>query len=346
VALLALGAGLAACGIESQEAPSLIGPSGLAQTVSLNAVPDRLPRDGRSQSVVTITVRNDRGEAVAGQRVTLGSSIGTISQADVVTGPDGRASFTVTAPVESVTGSVIEVFATPVGGNFTDVLTRSVTIALTGPSNNAPPAPQFMVNSSPATGTAPSTAEVRTKVIFDATPTTDEGEPCLDRCRYVWDFGGVGTATGRIVTFEFQEATGYVIRLTVTDPNGSSSSVTRTLSVEAGEPPTIEITFSPANPGWGETVYFDAELSRAAPGNAGRPIVKYIWNFGDAGVVEETSQRIVSHAYQRPGGESPLTCRYRVVLTVVDSAGRTASAVEEVEVGDPPPDDPDEPDEE
>src|SRR5688572_23220162 len=90
VCLFVLAAGLAACGVDGQEAPSLIGPSGFAQSVTLTATPDRLPRDGTSQSVVTLTVRNASGQPVAGQRVTLGASAGTLSQGEVVTGSDGR----------------------------------------------------------------------------------------------------------------------------------------------------------------------------------------------------------------------------------------------------------------
>src|SRR5215217_6250512 len=92
-AFAVLAAGLAACGIENQEAPSLIGPSGFSQSVNLTASPDRLPRDGRAQSTVTVTVRNESGQPVSGQRVTVGSTVGTPSTDEVVTGSDGRATF-------------------------------------------------------------------------------------------------------------------------------------------------------------------------------------------------------------------------------------------------------------
>jgi hypothetical protein len=342
-ALLAVAVGAAACGIESQEAPPLIGPSGLAQTLSLSAVPDRLPRDGRSQSVVTLTVRNDRGQAVSGQRVTLGSSIGTISQADVVTGADGRASFTVTAPPPSATGSVIEVFATPVGGNFDDVLTRSVTIGLTGPSNNAAPAPQFTINSAAPTPGAPTAVELMANVVFDATSTVDEGQACLDRCSYVWDFGDGQTAAGRTVSHQFRQSTTRVVRLTVTDPFGTSASISHTVAVTQGNAPTAAFRFSPTDPGFDEPVFFDAGLSAPGDGNAVvSPIVEYIWSFGDSGDVERTSSRVVQHTFRRPASGAARRT-FQVVLTVVDAAGRQASADQQITVGDPPEEDPDEP---
>ena len=334
VVLLAVTVGIAACGIESQEAPSLIGPSGFGQSVTLNAVPDRLPRDGRSQAVVTLTVRNESGQAVSGQRVTLGSNVGSLTQTDVVTDREGRATFTVTAPPPGSTGNTIEVFATPVGGNFDDAVTRSLTIGVTGPSNSAAPVPEFTINSTPATGT-PAPVDVLSTVVFDATPTTDEGVPCLERCSYAWDFGGEASASGRIVSYQFKQATTHTVRLTVTDPGGTSASVSRTIVVAVGESPDAEFTFSPSDPQFDEPVFFDAGLSAPAAGNATRsPIVEYIWTFGDSAEVERTSSRIVQHTFRRPASGAARRT-FRVVLTVVDTAGRRASVAEDVTVGDP-----------
>lgn len=341
-ALIAVAIGVTACGIESQEAPSLIGPSGFGQTVALSAAPDRLPRDGRSQSVVTLTVRNDAGQPVAGQRVTLGSNVGSLSQADVVTGSDGRASFTVTAPAPGSVGNTIEVFATPVGGNFDNAVTRSLTIAVTGPSNSAAPVPQFTINSTTPSGAAP-TVEIATNVVFDATPTTDEGQPCLDQCSYFWDFGGEGTASGRIVTRQFSQAATHVVRLTVTDPLGTSASVGRTVVVEEGEGPTADFTFSPSDPEFDEPVFFDGGLSAPAAGNASRsPIVEYIWTFGDSDEVQRTSSRLVQHTFRRPASGAERRT-FRVVLTVVDSAGRRSTDSADITVGDPVEEEPEEP---
>jgi hypothetical protein len=342
-ALIVAAIGVTACGIDSQEAPSLIGPSGFGQTVALSAAPDRLPRDGRSQSVVTLTVRNDAGQPVAGQRVTLGSSVGSLSHSDVVTGSDGRASFTVTAPAPSTVGNMIEVFATPVGGNFDNAVTRTLTIGVTGPANSAAPSPQFTINSTSPTATAPTVVEMSATVVFDATPTTDEGQPCLDQCSYFWDFGGEATASGRIVTYRFRQAATHVVRLTVTDANGTSASVSRTVVVEEGEGPTADFTFSPTDPEFDEPVFFDGGLSAPAAGNATRsPIVEYIWTFGDSDEVVRTSSRIVQHTFRRPASGAERRT-FRVVLTVVDSAGRRATDSADITVGDPVDEEPEEP---
>lgn len=339
--LLALTAAAAACGIESQKAPALIGPSGSAQSVTLAAVPDRLPRDGVSQAVVTVTVRNDQGQAVSGLRVTLGSSIGVLSQSDVVTGNDGRASFTVTAPPTNSVGQVIEVFATPLASNFDDAMTRSLTIALTGPTNSSAPTPRFTIDAATPAASEPTAVELLADVVFDATQTTDEGRPCLDNCAYAWDFGDGRTATGRTVVHQYRETGTRVVRLTVTDGHGSWATLSVVVLVEEGNAPTADFAYSPSEPAFDEPVFFDAGLSAPAAGNAVRsPIVEYVWSFGDSEGVVRTSSRLVQHTFSRPSGALRRT--FRVVLTVIDGAGRQASRSQDVTVGDRPEEEPDE----
>jgi PKD repeat protein len=173
--------------------------------------------------------------------------------------------------------------------------------------------------------------------VFDATPTTDEGQPCLDRCTYNWDFGGEGTASGRVVTHQFRQGATYAVRLTVIDANGTPASVTQSVTVDPGQPPTARFSISPSEPQFDEPVFFDAGLSAPSPGSGDRtPIVEYIWSFGDSTGTERTTERIVEHTYARPAGAPKPTARtFTVVLTVVDSVGRRATAQQTVTVADP-----------
>jgi PKD repeat protein len=307
-----LAASLTGCGVESQDAPSLIGPSGFGQSVTLTASPDRLPRDASSQSVVTVFVRNESGRPVTGQRVTLGTSAGTLSQAEVVTGSDGRATFTLTAPPAGTVGATIEVSATPVAGNFADAITRSLSIALTGIANATAPAPSFTV--SPA---APVLLE---NVMFDASATTDENAACLDICTYTWDFGGEGTATGRIVIRQFQTIRTYPVTLTVIDAAGSIAQRVQNVSVGAGTAPTASFTISPSSPALFESVMFNAEASRV--GVPGRTFTSQ-WNFGDGATGTGTT---TSHAYSALG-------TYVVTLTLTDNAGVQSTTTQTVTIG-------------
>src|SRR5262245_1963601 len=145
-AALLIAGSLAACTVDNQEAPALIGPGGSSQAVQLSASPDRLAHNGAAQSVVSLTVINESGEGVSGQRLSVSASAGTSSSSEVVTGADGRATFIVTAPALSIPASTITVFATPFGTNADNALTRSLAITLTGtPANTTAPTAAFTV---------------------------------------------------------------------------------------------------------------------------------------------------------------------------------------------------------
>ena len=102
VALTALVALCAAgCGLEQQSAPSIVAPSEFSLSVTAVVTPDQLPRDGQSQAVVTVTVRDARGQAVSGQRLSVSASTGAVGQQDVTTDAGGNASFAYTAPPAS-----------------------------------------------------------------------------------------------------------------------------------------------------------------------------------------------------------------------------------------------------
>ena len=224
--MLLVAGSLAACTVDRQEAPPLTGPSRTAQAVVLSASPDMLAHNGSAQSLVTVFMHDEDGQPVSGQRVSLGSSVGTLSHVDVVTGSDGRATFVVTAPALSTPADKITVSATPVGNNFDNALPRLLTIGLTGTLNATRPSPSFTV--------APDVLKAPGAVVVDASGTTDEGDLCGDRCTYSWSFGGLGAGvtTGMVVSRTNTAAGSYVVTLTVTDNAGSANSTTRVVTVE------------------------------------------------------------------------------------------------------------------
>src|SRR4051794_40653275 len=88
VVLAALSLLTTACTLGKQSPPSPSGPSEFALSVAMTASPDQLPRDGSSQSVVTLTALDASGKPVVGQRFTLtgnGAPV-TMSQTQVTTG--------------------------------------------------------------------------------------------------------------------------------------------------------------------------------------------------------------------------------------------------------------------
>jgi hypothetical protein len=216
---------LVACTVDTQEAPPLAGPSAGGQSLSLTASPDRILHNGTSQSVVTLSVTDDIGQPVSGQRVSVGTSAGTVSHVDVVTGSDGRAMFIVTAPALSTPAREINVVATPFGSNADNALTRLLTIAFTGPQNRTAPSPSIaFIPAQPAAGEGAG---------LDASGTTDEGEVCGSACSYSWTFGDGATGTGMVVSHTYGAQGSYAVGLTVVDSTGTVASTQKIITVVA-----------------------------------------------------------------------------------------------------------------
>ena len=141
--LAAAGLALAACTMKKQEAPPLTGPSEFATSITIQAAPDVITQDGASQSLITITARDPFGQPL--RNVTLrvetfvnGTRVdfGTLSARTVVTGSDGRATLTYTAPAGTVGGTdqVVEIAATPIGSDFNNAVARTMSRVSSGTS--------------------------------------------------------------------------------------------------------------------------------------------------------------------------------------------------------------------
>ena len=312
VVILAAGV-WAGCSLDDPSAPALTSPSGFSTAVTLTAFPDNLPRDGSSESIVTVTVRDASNRPVSGQRLSVATNIGSVTESEVETNDDGDATFAFIAPESSVPGSAARISVIPLGGNADRAIARTVDVILTGAANLTAPTPSFTMS--------PAAPVLRQSVVLDASATTDESVVCADSCTYSWNFDGEATATGRIVTYQFLAIRTYPITLTVTDAQGSSATLTQNLVVTQGTAPTASFTFSPTSPGQFETVRFTAEASRV--GETSRTITRYEWKFGDG---ESKNGVTESHSYSVLGA-------YPVVLTVTDSAGVQGTSTQTVTVG-------------
>jgi PKD repeat protein len=305
----------AGCSLDDQKAPgSLIGPSEFALSVAVTASPNQLPRDGSSQSVVTITVRNAEGRPVAGQRLSLAMPINvpsgtSLSTSEVTTDANGQAAVTVTAPSQGSTGNAILVNVIPVGSNLDNVVPRFVSITLT-PTNSTRPTPSFTFN--------PTAPEIGQLVQFNASATVDEGVPCGESCTYVWDFGGEGSAVGRIVTHAFRAGGRYRVALTVTDTQGAAETLFKDVDVTTtGQP--LPVSFTATCPPdlvcvAGRALTFVATATPAA----NHRIVSYNWSWGD-GSTSQSAAPGIQHTFATAG-------TFLVRLTVVDDFGQSSEA--------------------
>lgn len=302
---------LSACTMDKTKAPALAGPSEFALALSMTATPDVVARDGESQAMVWVTVRDANNKPVPGQRVALSLSPingGTLTSYDVTTGSDGRVSAVYTAPSASQPVTSVTINSTLFGDNADNRNTSRVAISLRG---SAAPTASFTF-----TPEAPKRFQ---NTLFDASGTTLAGQACGNSCQYAWSFGTEDTKTGQIVQYAFRQQGIYSVSLTVTGPDGVQVTTRRNVTVAAPDLPTPRFTFSPTNPLVNTNVFFNATTSTAPNGAT---ISRYTWDFGN-GQSDSGSQVSTQYTGART---------YTVTLTVEDSNGLTASTTQSLTV--------------
>ncbi len=314
-----------ACTSKKQAAPALTGPSEMALSVSIQAIPDVLRQDGASQSRVTILARDAGAQPVRNLSLRLDITVGGVlvdygqlSAKNLVTGSDGTSQVTYTAPAPSSDpssqGGVIDLLVTPVGSDYANSLSRSVSIRLVPPGvilpPGTPPVPKFVFS--------PSAPLALSDVTFDASSTTSSS-PITS---VMWNFGDGTTGSGVVVKHQFQLPGTYTVTLTVIDSTNLSASTTQTVTVVTSGTPKASFFFSPSKPGVGADVVFNAGTSTAA---TGRHLVAYDWDFG-------TGRTASGVTVTKTGGYDKVG-DYVVTLVVTDDIGQTAMATNTVTVG-------------
>ncbi len=166
---------------------------------------------------------------------------------------------------------------------------------------------------------------------FDATLSYS---PSGEIVTYLWSFGDGGAEEGPVADHTYAEDGTYVVRLTVIDGGGVSSS--RTMTVQAlNPPPTAGFSYAPkSNDGedfvsCSETITFNAADLCSDDGE----IVSYEWYFGyrDANGEPATAEGATVTAEFLYAGT------YSVALTVTDDDGGETTYIEQVIVKGGPP---------
>lgn len=152
-------------------------------------------------------------------------------------------------------------------------------------------------------------------VSFDGSASSD---PDGTIAAVVWDFGdGSTSADGLSVAHSFARPGTYQVKLTVTDNQGGSASITRSVVVEAApnEPPVASFAYDATR----LDVRFDATTSSDPDGQ----VAAVSWDFGDSSPAADGVT--VGHSYASAGS-------YRVTVTVKDDRGATSTASQWVSV--------------
>jgi|GEM_PF-1261920 len=160
---------------------------------------------------------------------------------------------------------------------------------------------------------SPENPVVGDEVTFDASASAD---PDGEIASWEWDFGDINTDSGEIVTHTYSTAGDYTVTLTVTDDEGATDSVSKTVSVN--QPPIASFSYSPQKPIADGKIKFDASASADTDGE----ITSYDWDFGDG---TTDSGKTAFHSYTTAGN-------YKVTLTVTDDDGATDSVSETISI--------------
>lgn len=159
-------------------------------------------------------------------------------------------------------------------------------------------------------------------VDFDGSASSDPDESIAS---YEWDFDDDGEfeATGATVSHAFDAGGDYPVTLLAVDGDGVGDMTTKTVSVSASnDGPTASFSYSPSDPGVGESVTFDGTESGDPDGS----IVSYEWDFDGDGRTDATGAT-VNHSFGSAGNRS-------VTLRVTDDDGATDSTTRTVSVSD------------
>ncbi|MFC6713178.1 PKD domain-containing protein [Branchiibius cervicis] len=223
---------------------------------------------------------------------------------------DGSQPVTTTTPTTSHTYSAggsytITLTVKDSSGTASTATTHAVTVA--APPANVPPVAAF-------------TSSVAHNVAsFDGSGSSDSDGTVAS---YDWDFGDGSThATTAKPNHTYTSAGSYNVTLTVTDNQGATNSVTKSITVGgSNQAPAAAFTSSVA----GRVASFDGTGSSDSDGT----VASYDWDFGDGSTHATTAKP--NHTYTSAGS-------YNVTLTVTDNDGATGSVTHSVTVVNQPP---------
>jgi len=181
---------------------------------------------------------------------------------------------------------------------------------------------------------SPVSPETGTYVQFNASTSAD---PDGTISSYKWSFGDGSVAYNVRPTHSFARAGAFIITLTVTDDDGATASVSKTITVkEVNRPPVASFTWQALSPSGtrlvveprtGDRLEFDASASSDSDGK----IVHYSWDWDSNGSYDTTiTDPIIEHTFTSAGS-------HRVTLRVTDDKGGTATVSKTLTIGEKQP---------
>ena len=187
-----------------------------------------------------------------------------------------------------------------------------------------------ITHDSPSAGTVAIAASDAPTADFTFTPTnpalgdpvnfTDTSADDGTITAWHWSFGDGAESGDQNPTHSYANGGDFTVTLTVTDNDGLTGSISKTVSVSG---PAAAFTFSPVAPTTQDPVQF-TDLSTVPSGTT---IASWTWNFGDG---KTSGDQNPVHTFAEPG-------TYDVTLRIETSGGTTVSTTHQVVVRNAPP---------
>jgi len=176
-------------------------------------------------------------------------------------------------------------------------------------TDNQPPIADFTWNIDP---------NVDGKIDF----TSDAIDPDGTIISYYWNFGDGSTSSSPNPSHIYDLSGNYTVTLIVTDDNGATYAVSKTITVPNKKPIPV-FTYNPSAPNTKQFVFFDASASFDVDGS----ITNYSWDFENDGIVDGYGVNIY-HMFNISGN-------YTINLTVTDNEGATNYTTKVIQVINP-----------
>jgi PKD repeat protein len=169
----------------------------------------------------------------------------------------------------------------------------------------------------------PSSPRATESISFSASDSTDSDGSISS---YEWDFDGDGSyeKTAETASHSFSDEGDYTVTLRITDNEGATDTVTKTVSVVNGDP-SADFSYSPSDFDTGEDVTFNASPSSDYDGDS----LSFEWDTDNDGTFEKTGETITESFSDN--------VNYDITLKVTDSEGATDSLTKTVTPNNQPP---------
>lgn len=265
-------------GAASKTMTVAIGAAG-ASRIAVTANPQAIPASGGT-TTITASVQDAQGNGLLGVPVSFSTTSGTLSQTTVVSNDGGNATTQLTTNAAATVTASSGGASAALSGTVSVTLKSKISVTLTAPTTT-------ITVSVPATFTVGVTS-------------TGGGTPLVNDVTVDFGDGTKPAALGQIsgptpVGHLYAQAGSMTIKVTATDPDGQTSSISPPVVVA---PLQAVAAANPQSVALGGTILFTVTPT------TGAIIDHYVWDFGEGDPPISTASNAQGHVYLTKGGHT------------------------------------------